>query len=299
MILLTQEIVNKADSLSDSVFLAKDSILHLVADSFPIELTRHIDSVSIFDFSAPASPQIATGFIGKAMPLLASHNTVVSFLLLFGFFLFFYLLVSRSRYMSEEIKRFFSARDRGSLFDQSKGSVTYVNFCLVALFVISVGVILFRVVYFEVSSEPFGIADTISEHIVQIIGWHHILPILFLAITALYLILRSLILRFLKYVFLSEEPQAMRLLHNYFQVLYMLGFSLYPIAVLIVYAPVRFYYALECLALVEIVCAFLLIIYKICQIFLNRSHASLYILLYLCMLEFMPVLFLLKAVGFL
>lgn len=299
MILLVQEIINKLDSLGDTIHLTKDLMPYIKTDTISREMIHHLDSVSLFDFSLPSSPLISTGFLGKEMPLSASNNSVIAVLLLFGFFLFFYLIISRARYIAEEIKRFFIDRDRGSLFDQNAGSVTYVNFCFVTLFVISVGVILFRIVYFEAESQSMGLIDSLPEHIVQIIGWHHILPLVFLSLTACYLILRSLILRFLKFVFLAEEPQANRLLHNYFQVLYLLGVFFYPVAVLIVFAPARFFYPLEYLILISIVFAFLLIIYKICQIFLSRSHAFLYILLYLCTLEFMPVLFLLKAVGFL
>jgi hypothetical protein len=101
----------------------------------------------------------------------------------------------------------------------------------------------------------------------------------------------------LGYVFLDQATSKMAK-ESYFNVFSFLGLLLFPLMIIQIYIPYNFNGVIEIISLITCVIAYILIAFKLFQIFFHKIIASFYILLYLCTLEFLPLFALYQVYKF-
>ena len=249
-------------ALNDSVKVLPDSLARL--DSLAT-----VDSLNVVD-SLKAIALIPRGFVGIPHPSLPQNESWVFAILFLLFFLCAYAISQSTGYISETVKTFFQVKERSSIF--SKATVNDFRFKLF-INIFSIGVIS---LYVYLILFKGGGRFEIKEY-----GYS-------LLLTTLFLILKLLLFNIIGYVFLS--PASLKMAKDsYFNILSFLGMVLYPLLVLQIYIPNSYSNIIEIMSLIACIVACILIIIKLFQIFFKKTVASFYILLYLCTLEFLPL----------
>jgi hypothetical protein len=116
----------------------------------------------------------------------------------------------------------------------------------------------------------------------------------FLIITSIFLGIKSMLIDVIGFVFLSPSNKKMAK-ESYFNIISILGVSLFPLLILQIYIPSGYYYITEIISLGMCVGACILVIIKLFQIFFHKIVASFYIMLYLCTLEILPLIILYRV----
>ena len=259
-----------AKAINDSLkLLREDSIAH--ADSIVrADSLARIDSIRVADSLRVAAHQ-NSGFPGVHHPSFAFTEYWVFPVLLMMFF-FIVLAVSRSgSLIPETIKNYFQLKERSSIFSKAT-----VNDFRIRLFIIIFSVMVFAFYAFYLLHEPGTPFSVLKFGSV-------------LLITALFFWLKSLVFDLLGYVFMDAVSARMAR-DSYFNALSFVGIILFPIVIIRVYSPYNMDLLLDVTAMVVCVTGYVLIIFKLFQIFLTKFVATFYILLYLCTLEFLPLI---------
>lgn len=255
----------------DSIQTLTDSVTVLQSDSLlRIDSIALADSLRVVD-SLKVIAQMPKGFIGIPHPSLPQTEDWV-FLTLFALFLILVSSISRSAGLfTDTIKNFFQVKERTSIF--SKATVNDFRFrFFIILFSICV-LSLYAYNTIHAPSSPF----LLKEYGV------------FLAATLLFFGIKSILFDILGYVFLDKATLKMSK-ETYFNIVAFLGVLLYPFLVLGIYLSSDFEPLIELICLILCISAYLLLIIKLFQIFFQKIVASFYILLYLCTLEFLPLI---------
>lgn len=250
-------------TLNDSVKVLPDSLARL--DSLATA-----DSLSVVD-SLKAIALVPRGFVGIPHPSLPQNESWVFAILFLLFFLAVYAISQSTGFISETVKTFFQVKERSSIF--SKATVNDFRFKLfINIFSIGVLSLYAYLVLFKGNGQ------------FQIKGYGY-----FFLLTTLFLILKSVVFNVLGYVFLSPANLKMAK-DSYFNILAFLGIVLYPLLILQIYIPNSYGGVIAIISLIACIVAGILIIIKLFQIFFKKIVASFYILLYLCTLEFLPLI---------
>ena len=116
----------------------------------------------------------------------------------------------------------------------------------------------------------------------------------YVALTSLFFLIKIALLNIVGYVFTDTRNQKL-VKEGYFDVMLMLGITLFPVMIVHVYAKSPLTTITEIGSQVLLTIAFVLLVIKLFQIFLQELAASFYILLYLCTLEILPLIALFLA----
>ena len=110
-----------------------------------------------------------------------------------------------------------------------------------------------------------------------------------------FLAIKYFIFKILSYIFFNNNNKTSIFTRGYFTILFGLGLGLFPLALGLIYTPPSFHPYFIIGGLILCIISFLLIFYKTSQIFLNKISSFFYIILYLCTLEILPIVLVLKA----
>ena len=255
----------------DSLKVLKDSTKLLPSDSIQkLDTLLSADSTKLVD-TIKAIIQAPSGHIGIPHPSLPQTDGWIFGTLLILFFLLVFSISKSSGIISETIKTFFLAKDHSNLFGNSTVSKFRFRFFLIEF---SIGVIsLNAYLYFQ---------SSISEFSIFKYGY-------FLLATTVFFGIKSLLFDVLGYVFFDRK-KILVAKESYFNIIFLLGIILYPILIFQIYVPYNFSSIIEGITLLVFVIAYIFVIIKLFQIFFSKIVASFYILLYLCTLEFLPLL---------
>lgn len=268
--------------------ILKDSISHYFIDSLKI-ITDSLASIHRADSIQKASVDsihqlslMPSGFVGKPLPETLNENPFVTISLLILFLLFGYVLTYGRKMILETTKDFFYLKERSSIFIDSTANALQLKGCLVLIFLGSIGLFIYSL-YFH--------GDTIISF------QHKLLYLaLFFAITLIFLVFKILTFRFLGYVFFDRNISSI-FIKGYFTIIFGLGIAIFPIVVGLVYIPDSFFIPFLVIGLILVVATYLLVLYKIIQIFLANFYSLFYIILYLCTLEILPILIVLRSIS--
>ena len=221
---------------------------------------------------------VASGFVGTPMPIRPSDNPLLVMFLLLAFFSFMYIVISRRLYVNELLKSFFILKERLSIFvDSTSKSLSFFNINLLYLLVASTSVIIYVLACYY-GFEP-------------LLGFGGATPLICILLPVGFLSMKACGLHFLNFIFKGGDLY----IRSYFFLLYALGIVLFPVAVLLVFAPSYMFESLLIVSGVFLAVYVSLLIYKIFQIFFMGNLSSLlYIILYLCTFEIVALLISLK-----
>lgn len=210
------------------------------------------------------------GLIPTMLECGLRHNVLTTLILLIGFFSFVYILIERKKYVQESLKNFFYNRDRKSIFAGSDQSISIMLMNAVYLFIASTSTILMAIY-------GRGGGDLCNMF----------LPLIFMVFPAVFMLFKLVSIKYLNYSFdLGSNDIFLR---SYFSVVFGYGIVMYPIAVLMVYAPQSYFYVLLIISAAVTLVALLVIVYKMVQIFLVDVSSGFGILLYLCVFEILSI----------
>jgi hypothetical protein len=233
------------------------------------------DSLHLAD-SLTAIIQIPQGFIGIPHPSIPQTENWVFVFLMLLFFLLIYSVSQSSGYISDTIKTFFQIKERSSIFSKATVNDSRFRFLLIlfSIFVLSLYVYFF----FRKTEKAF----TIHEFL------------LILLATGLFLTLKFFIFNIIGYVFLNRNNLKVAI-DSYFNTFSFLGLTLYPLLFLQIYLNDGLASIVNVVNLIVIIIASILVIFKLFQIFFQKILDFFYILLYLCTLEILPLIILIKV----
>jgi len=271
----------------DSIQLAADS-----TKAFHHHLMTKVDSVAMFDSIARADSLhrvdsikaivhvvIPRGFVGIPHP---SSPGTESWVFLVLFMLFFLLVLSIARSGSlipETVKSFFQMKERSSIFSKATVNDFQIRIFLI---VFSIGVLgLYAYLLFHKAGSAFSVLKFLY----------------ILLITGLFVGFKSVLFDLMGYVFLNPSDAKMAK-EGYFNVFSFLGVVLFPLLIIQIYIPFDFNGIVELISLIMCIIGYILIVFKLFQIFFHKIVASFYILLYLCTLEFLPLFALYQVYQF-
>lgn len=259
--------------------LATDSAA--IADSIARADSMALDTVKTA--AVNILPPAPTGFVGIPLASSVGREPIVPIILLIMALLFGYVTINRIGIVKEITKYFFSSRRRLSIFiDASVGQVQLL---------ISLSFILITSVSMILHSFFFG-------YQINIAGFDWVLDgMLYLCFIwigiAVFLGLKYLTIKLLGSIFFEKE-QTDAFILGYFTILSGIGLILAPISIAIIYAPTSIHQILYDASVGLGVVAFMLIFYKLAQIFLQKPSSIFYIVLYLCTVEILPLVVLVK-----
>ena len=250
----------RADSLAKVDSLARaDSIVQAKADSIYV-----LDSIRTVI-------RLTRGFIGTSHPSMAQTESWVFIVLTILFFLLVYAISRSGSLINETIKNFFQTKERSSIFSKAT-----VNDFQIRLFIIifALGVLsLYSYYLFHKPDTEFSLLKFS----------------IFLLITYSFFWLKAVLFDLLGYVFL--DPGSLKMAkESYFNILSLVGMALFPLLVVNIYGAYNINNTIDIISLTVCILGYSLVIFKLFQIFLHKIVASFYILLYLCTLEFLPLI---------
>lgn len=228
-----------------------------------------VDSLRIVDSIKSIIP-IPTGFIGIPHPSLPQTEGWVFGVLLIFFLLMTYSISHSAGLLTDSLKTFFQVKLRSSIFSRATINDLRFRFFIIAF---SIGVACFYLYlalnhnYTEFSFLKYG-----SIYLV----------------TALFFLLKSFSFDLIGYVFLDSANLKMAK-ESYFNILSYAGIVLFPLLILRIYILSELIPIVDTISLIVSIIAFILVLIKLFQIFLHKIVASFYIMLYLCTLEFLPL----------
>ncbi len=240
-------------------------------------LTQQMDTMHTVDTIQALLPvSIFPGFQGVQHPSLPiSENWV--FIALVALFSIMVLSIALSAsWLPNSLKVFFHKGERRTYLDD-KATSSLESRLLLLLF--SSGV--FSLYIYTVNFDLYA-----SFKVVGFLNY--------LWITLAFLVVKYLLFRLVGYVFISRNLLTTTI-NNYYNIIIYLGLLIFPLLILKIYAKLDFVIYFDLISLIIVIAAALIMIIKLIQIFLDKSIASFYLLLYLCTLEILPLILLFQA----
>lgn len=211
--------------------------------------------------------------IDPAIPYSLKSDDGVAVVLLICFFLLTYILAGNKKYLLLQGKNFILHKDRTSLFASS--SVLNAGF----------SVLLILQTCFLASIILLSYINYKCPDFVQEVHPHIILSTYILA-AIIYILFKWVLYSFIGWIFFDKSTIS-AWLDAYSTLVYYLGFILFPYTLLLVYFDVDIKIMLT-FALVVLIIAKILILYKWLKFFFNNIYGLSLLILYFCALEIMP-----------
>lgn len=260
-----------ATNLADSLAIISDSLAKL----------HSLDSIQLVATdSLQKATTIPTGFEGKALPETLNNNPILTISLLLLFLLFGYVINYGRKMIVETTKDFFYLKERSSIFIDSSANALPLKISFVIISIGSIGLFLYSLFFHEDTSSSF------QNKLVYLA--------LFFLLTISFFAFKLLTFKSLGYIFFDKSTSSI-FIRDYFSIIFGLGIVLLPVVIGLIYTDERFFMVFLITGLILFLCSLLLILYKIFQIFLVNLYSLFYILLYLCTLEILPIVIVIKA----
>lgn len=224
-----------------------------------------------------------SGMDGESMPYRLNNDWAITALLFLCFFLIYYSINHRRKYLYQRLKNFFVHKERGNLFDDAAG--TDFNFILVLC---GVTCVLGGVCMYDYS------LDT-SPALFQSVSSHGLLAAYIVSTGAL-VMYKWLSYSFVNWIFFDKE-QNVSWRKAYFDLLVATGFLLFPLILLIVYFNLKPEIS-QMVILLVVLFTKILLFYKCIRNFFSYLHGFLHLILYFCTLEIIPDLLLWKGIEY-
>lgn len=219
--------------------------------------------------------EIHPGLEGNKVPHQLSADDGITALLLLCFFLVAYVLSKGKRFLLQQAKEFSFNKERGNLFDSS--TATDVRFRISLLFqtCVLLGIFIF---------------DYFYDHTPGLLNKYPPIAILgiYIGVCVSYYFVKWLLYSFLFWIFF-DKAKTVVWIEAYSTILYYLGFSLFPLVLLMVYFNLSSN-ILIAIGLGLVIFAKILMFYKWLKLFFNNLYGLFCLILYFCALEIVPCL---------
>jgi hypothetical protein len=256
--------------LNDSLHISADSVQQHLLDSLNHATAYHWDTLHIAVPATPAAPLAPTGFVGEALASSAQSEAWVFVALLLMAFLPIFVISSSPAWLSESFKMIFKEKKRASIFSDTSTSDPVFRSILFVFFSVAVG--LYAFCYFHNANTDFAVSK----------------GIVFCGVTLVFFLVKTLLIRFLTYVFF-DSTIIRQATEQYVNILSVCGLVVYPLLVLQIYVVVPIHNYLNVITALVLILSILFVVIKIFRIFFTKIIDLLYILLYLCTLELIPI----------
>ncbi len=199
------------------------------------------------------------------------------------------LLLILSLYLIGRHKKTYIASIRG-LFSSKNRSVSYSdnndnsNISSILLWIIT---ILSITIFTCISTIPTDDAVKVIQNPTTVA--------IYIAILTTFLLLKLLGFITVGYIFDNSKNMVLYL-ESYFTIIGTLGIILIPLCISKIFAPPTLQHITDILGIIIITITFILVAFKSIQIFFSQYTSLLYVFLYLCTLEILPVLVVIKLV---
>lgn len=255
----------------DTLKILQDSTASLTSDSLlQKDSLAKLDSIHLID-SLNAIVQIPTGYTGVPLPSMPQTEDWVFGTLIILFILIVIAISSSKEMLFETAKTFFQVKERTSMF--SKSTINDFQFRFFSI-LFSIGV--FSLYAFSVFQLP---ANEFSLH----------KYLFFLLATTVFFIFKLFIFNTLGYVFL--DISALKIgKESYFNIISFFAILLFPLLIFELYIPIYYSRFIDTIVFFVCVSICVIVIIKLFQIFFHKKASSFYIFLYLCTLEFLPLI---------
>ena len=229
---------------------------------------------------ASAAAGIVTGSEGLPLPYSPQTDDGVLLILLFSFLLSACVLSRSRKFLVQLAKDFLLHRERTSIFTTSTATdMRYLLLLILQTCVLS-GLCLYIGSLRSYPALPTAFPP------VSLLG-------IYTGATLLYLFLKWTLYTFFGWIFFDKQKVDLWI-ESYSTLLYYLGFTLFPFALVIVFfnlnLPIALIIGLILLFLMKI-----LMLYKWLKLFCNNLHGCFLLFLYFCALEIVPCLLLYKG----
>jgi Domain of unknown function (DUF4271) len=261
---------------TDSIQVLRDSVTPLPNETLAkIDTAKSLHPQLIADTLKTIIPP--RGFKGIPRPSLPYTENWVFITLLSVFIV---LVISRSvNVVYEAAKTFFQVKERISIFNK-----TTISDMRTKLLMVVYPILVFSLYAYFI----FHKQDTEFE-LLQF----GVFTIAF----SVFFFLKYVLMKMVGFVFVEGKTLKM-FMDNYFNVVVFTTIVLFPFLVVRIYAPSYLIPATEMISILICIFSSLLIIIKLFQIFSQKTVVTFYILLYLCTLEILPLLGLIKLIEF-
>ena len=266
--------------MPDSIQHTIDSVSLLKNDStFLLDSLQRADSLLRADSVSKVLP-VPSGFEGMIHPSLPATESWVFIVLVALFLLLVGGIVRSAGEFLQNIKIFFSRKEQVNLMQQSQ-TVNIVQFQIfITIFSLSVIALTVNEIFFA-SSDKFKFL-TFAQ---------------FLGVTAAFYLLKHILFEMVGHTFFNAKVTKVYK-NMYFSLLNMLTVVLFPILILYTFQPVSWQYYLSIISVSLVGIFYIFLIIKLFQYFYSKQLDLFYIFLYLCTLEIIPVLILIRAYNF-
>ena len=261
----------------DTLKLLTDSTQSLTADSLArvdslakADSLATVDSLRIAD-SIKTVIRLTRGFVGTAHPSFPNTEAWVFIIFLALFFLLVFSISRSGSLIGETVKDFFHVKERSSIFSKAT-----VNDFQIRLFIIIFSIGVFSLYGYYLLHQPNTPFSILKFGLVMLITFG-------------FFWLKAVVFDIMGYVFL--EPISLKMAKDsYFNILSLLGIIIFPLLTIQIYYPHNLHNIPGIISLIACILGYILIIFKLFQIFFHKTIASFYILLDLCTLEFLPLI---------
>ena len=222
---------------------------------------------------------IPIGFEATPRPHTPVHNSSIALLLITGFLLIAIFYHRGIKYLIQAFSNITEVKDRHSIFTNITVNETQLRFALLFQTFITEGIALFFLInnFWEIQSE-----NSLS------------LAIIFCCLSAaVFYWIQMFIYHLLGFVF-SDPARTRQCVESFSSVNSLLGLVLFPVVLCMIYIPA----CTSTMLLITGICYILsriIFIYKGIKIFLSDIYGLVYIILYLCAVEIVPLLLFYKG----
>ena len=240
--------------------------------AFQVDAVENADTVTV-DTTTTTTISTRIGFEGIPIPKTLNNEGWFAFLVLF----FVFLLAFGWKKIQQDIGDFFTVKERGHLYPETS-TTRDIRRRALAIFIAGIGISLF--VYelaFGFRSGVFSISDFA----------------LILGGVFVFCLIKYLIILFLGGIF--DKSAIFIWVQSFLMLFFLCGIGLLFVSILLIYSNNNLIDTLIIAGFVWVGITLILALYKMIQIFFHKEYSIFYLLLYLCVLEIMPVLVLAKA----
>lgn len=251
-------------------------------DTLKVYYKEHFASTDSTEYSQYTTSQ-PSGFEGTQLPYILKSDDGITGLLLFCFFLSSYVLSKGKKYLAQQIKDFSltNERERNSIFAGSTASEFRHRLLLLLQTCILLGICFFE--YFH-DRQPSPIA----------VNPPYVVLGIYIATCVVFYLLKGILFRFILWVFFDKNMTKL-CLESYTLLICLLGLSLFPLTLLVVYFDLPPSILLP-IGLILIIFTKILMFYKWLKFFFNNLYGLLCLIVYFCALELMPCLILYQGI---
>lgn len=251
--------------------------------SFTLVHIGHEQVIPRYEQKTVSMKEGFSGMEGIPLPYQLNNDWAVTALLFLCFFLVYYSINHRRKYLYQHLKNFFIHKERGNLFDDATGSDFRFILSLCGVTCVLCGVCMYD---YSLDTVPGLLKHTSS----------YLLLAGYIVIAVLSILCKGLSYSFANWIFFDKERNA-AWREAYFDLFVGTGFLFFPLVLLIVYFNLEPAIS-QTVILLVVIFTKILLFYKCIRNFFSHLHGFLHLILYFCTLEIIPDLLLWKGVEY-